>query len=278
MSEPTCDDVAPLIDLYAAGECGPAEEKAVRAHVGGCDRCRDLLDEARRLQGLLDAHFGQPAALARLEARVKAEARRSAPAPPRGLPFQRFAAIAALLLVTFGLGLLLPPPAANTSFGLQLALEDRAALIPALPARGGPEKMAVDILEGKRRGKWPLPPRVDLELIVRNPGTTPIEMDVGGDDFRCEIELSGPGKVQRHAPARPEYVPFPAEKQTIEPGGTLKLRLERLASQWGRRVTYYYPTVPGDYVLRVRLEASARRGGQRERVRLAASPWRLPFR
>jgi hypothetical protein len=277
MSEPTCDTIAPLIDLHAAGECGPDEEKAVRAHVAACDRCRDILHEARRLQGLLDAHFGQPAALARLEARVKAEARRSAPAPPRVLSFQRFAAIAALLLVTFGLGLLLPP-AANTPFGLQLALEDRAALIPALPARGGPEKRAVDILDGKRGGKLPLPPRAELDLIVRNPGTTPIELEVGGDDFRCEIELSGPGEVRRHSPASPEYVPFPAEKRTIEPGGSTTLRLDRLASQWGQRVTYLYPTVAGDYVLRVRLEASARRGQQRDRVRLTTSPRRLPFR
>src|SRR5262249_50585498 len=102
MNKPTCNDVADLIDLYAAHECAPAQQKPVRAHLEGCADCRQALDESRRLQGLLDVHFRQEAALSRLGARLKAEARPARRPAPRLLPFHRFAAVAALLLVTFG--------------------------------------------------------------------------------------------------------------------------------------------------------------------------------
>ena len=67
---------------------------AVEIHFAGCPACQQPLDEARSLQGLLDLQFGQPEALSRLEKRVKAEARRGHAAPPRTLPFHRFAAVA----------------------------------------------------------------------------------------------------------------------------------------------------------------------------------------
>src|SRR5215813_5397662 len=123
MSKPTCADVAHLIDLHAAGECGPEEEKAVRAHVATCADCNRLLDEARQMQGLLDVHFGQPAALSRLGERLKAQTRRSRAAPPWMSSLRRFAAVAALLLVTFGLGLLMVPTVPRATTGLELSLE-----------------------------------------------------------------------------------------------------------------------------------------------------------
>jgi hypothetical protein len=287
MNTPGCDDVAHLIDLFAADECGPNEARAVRAHLDECDACRDALAESHRLVGLLDIHFREPAAMSRLAGKLKAEARRGTSSLPRILSFHRFAAVAALLLVTFGLGLLLmtPPGAAPRQSGLQLALaEPEVRAVPA-PPEHGPREM-VKMLELSRDVKamltreadkpdhWPLPPRVDLDMVVSNPGTMPAEIEVGGPGFRYEIDLKGPARVRRHSPDRPEYVPFPPGDMTIKPGGSLRLRLERLAAQVGGRVWYLYPGA-GEYTLRVRLKATARRGGRREDVRLESPPWRL---
>ncbi len=283
MTDPGCDAVAHLIDLHAAGACAPDEGRAVRAHLDTCPACRVALDEARHLQGLLDIHYRQPAALARLESRVKAEARRPA-APPRTLSFPRLAAVAAMLLVTFGLTLLMTPTARPT-MGLRMALAERLALHPPAPVRGKLEKMldldavqARAAVEAIRAGQWPEPPRVDLDVVVNNPGPAPIELELGGPGFRCDIDLQGPEAVRRHSPERPEYTPFPRENRTIAPGGQVRLRLERLASQAGERVWYVYPAAPGEYILRVRLEAAARRGGEREQIRLTAPPWLLRVR
>jgi hypothetical protein len=290
MSKPTCDDVAHLIELHAAGECGPEEEKAVRAHIATCADCSHALDEARQVQGLLDVHFGQEAALSRLGERLKAETRRSRAAPPWIISLRRFAAVAALLLVTFGLGLLMMPNAPASALGLQISLEGPLVLglqipevdrsKPAKVAMGFPEAKAMHeaMHEAKRTGKWPLPPRIDMDLVVRNSGPTPIELELGGRGFRCEIELSGPGAVRRHAPPRPEYVPFPPSKETIGPGGQVKLRLERLAVQRGEQVWYLYPMVPGEYEIRVHLAATARRLGKEEKVRLTTPPRPLRLR
>jgi hypothetical protein len=286
MSKPTCEDVAHLIDLHAAGECGPEEEKAVRAHIADCADCSRILDESRQVQGLLDVHFGQEAALSRLGERIKAETRRNRAAPPWTISIRRFAAVAALLLVTFGLGLLMSPAAQRATMGLQISLEETALLGPQVPGpdRVKLEKMGRDFLDAeamqkaKRTDKWPLPQRVGVAIVVKNPGPTPVELEIGGRDFRCEINLSGPGPVQRHAPARPKFVPFPPGKETIKPGEKVKLRLERLAEQRGERVWYLYPKVPGDYQLRVHLEATARRDGKEEKARLTTPPRPLPLR
>src|SRR5262249_19727501 len=132
MNEPTCDHFADLIDLYAARECAPAQEKAVRAHLDGCPGCRLAVDESRRLMGLLDVTLRQEAALSRLGARLKAQARPARRAPaPRILTIHRFAAVAALLLVTFGLGVLLVPgPDRPRPISLQLALAQSANAKP----------------------------------------------------------------------------------------------------------------------------------------------------
>src|SRR6516225_6968069 len=95
----SCDEAALLLDLYAAGECGPADDRAVRAHLDACPACRHSAEEARQLLGLLDVHFRQDAALEKLSHALRAEQR---PARrPVILSFaRRFAAVAALVLLT----------------------------------------------------------------------------------------------------------------------------------------------------------------------------------
>lgn len=289
MNRPTCEDVAPLIDLFAAGECGPGEEKAVRAHVPACPACRAALDEARQLQGLLDIQFGQPAALEWLSKKLKADPRRGGASVPWLLPLRQFAAVAALLLVAMGLALFLPSAVPQAPVMLQMGLYEPPEESPRRPgppppgpppgviemARDslGPEAMAM----AKRTGKWPLPPRANLGVVVSNRGRTPIELKLGGSGFLCEVELSGPGQVRRHEVDRAKYVPFRPRTEKIAPGKSLKLRIGRLASQRGQRVWYLYPTAPGEYEARVRLEAEARSGGEWEKVRLKAPPRKVPL-
>jgi hypothetical protein len=146
-----CPEVEALIDLYAAHECDSTDSKAVRAHLTACAACQHKLDESRRLLTLLDIHHRADDALARLHQRIEAEAR------PQSRPVilrfrsgvQRFAAVAALLLVTFGLwlglGPIASPPAgqyADSTFGLEsklVVLASRSAA--AVPAHVGVMKV-----------------------------------------------------------------------------------------------------------------------------------------
>jgi hypothetical protein len=297
MKNPTCDDVVDLIDLYAADECDPAQQNAVRAHVDSCGDCQRALEESRRLMGLLDVHFRQEEALSRLAARLEAEARPARRLERRLRIVHRFAAVAAMLLVTFGLGVVLFP--AGTSprpLSLQLSMTTLAAKPELAPpamlesrdkskaARVEKDK-AVGVDQEIARGKtgkkfaddWPLPPPVEMGVRVTNPGRTSIELDVGGPEFRWELELRG-GPVERHEVGeQPAYVPFRRRQVTIAAGGAETLRIERLASQQGARVEYLYPKA-GVYEVRVRMEVTARRDGLRQtlRLRVGPRPLRLP--
>ena len=109
MSAWTCEQVEPLIDLYAAGECDVPAGAAGERHLAACPACRESCRQARQLSGLLDQRFQESERLQRLWARVDAEPRRA-----RRLesPFGwRAAAIAAAVLLTFGLSDLLGPVA-----------------------------------------------------------------------------------------------------------------------------------------------------------------------
>src|SRR4051794_1071711 len=109
MTRTDCERIDPLLDLYAAGECDPADARAVRAHLDGCSRCREALHLARGLQGLLDVHFGEEDALHRLGKALHRESPRSRTVA-RHLPFvRRLTALAAMLLVCLGIGLWLEP-------------------------------------------------------------------------------------------------------------------------------------------------------------------------
>src|SRR5262249_50597012 len=156
-----------------------------------------------QVAGLLDLHYRQDAALARLHAKI----RREAAGAPRVLRFpmaaRRLVAAAALLLVTFGLGLgLAPVPGPGERPGEPLAARGELEVVPPpVPALGGqfartmkvrPERAKpfaaernqvprID-LEGKSLARWrreveeakkgaaPPLPRVGVQVVVRNPG------------------------------------------------------------------------------------------------------------
>src|SRR2546430_9866638 len=109
MNAMACQQVEEQLDLLAAGECDRSTRRAVEQHLEGCAACSASYAESRRLQGMLDLHWNEAEQLDRLRRRLD-EADREARRPRRlVLPFvNRAAALAALLLGTFGLALLLP--------------------------------------------------------------------------------------------------------------------------------------------------------------------------
>jgi hypothetical protein len=281
----TCAEVEAQIELYAAGECTAPTAGAVADHLARCPACAAAEEQARRLVGLLDLHARLPAGLARLQARLQAEAR---PRRARLLPFVRpLRSLAALLLVTLGLGVLLTPGwhtpggALGGKVELVLALVPKpidapepfpGALVRAAPkvlaAKEPPLRYRLD-LGGKspadfRRhleaGPLPLPPALGLALRLRNDSAEPLRLTVGGSAFACVLLLRGPGVVRVSVP-HPAVRPFAVERTvTLAPGGSFDLPLERLAERVGQRVSYLYWTKPGDYTLRAIVRAPARVG------------------
>jgi hypothetical protein len=263
-----CSGVEPLLDLYAAGECDSGDKREIRAHLTRCPACQEKLEEVRALLGLLELHYRAEGALDRLKKRIEAEAR-----PRHVIRFRPkvrlFAAAAALLLLTLGLGRWLPRTSAPTGspfrLGAELALVDPAALVKrdqheamkgVLPSRGG--------------GKRPA-----LALVLRNPEPYPLVVDLGRADV--VLDLSGPG-VRREAASAP--TPAKSDPRTIPPGGKRSLPLERLTSRSGGRVEYLHPTRSGEYTLSARARVPAWPEGRPKEVRnllLKAGPVKLPL-
>src|SRR5262245_57916150 len=104
-----CPQIDDLLDLYVAGECDDASREAVASHVARCSRCEAELMHAREVAGLLDLHFREEQGLARLERRLRQHVRLHVPAWRRPEVTRPLLALAAVLLVTFGLGLWLSP-------------------------------------------------------------------------------------------------------------------------------------------------------------------------
>jgi hypothetical protein len=273
-----CSAVEDLLDLYAAGECDPRSRNDVHAHLAGCEPCRHKLDETRQIVGLIGLHYRTPAALARLKQRIEEEAH-PRPAVIRLRPrINTFAAVAALVLVTFGLGLWLPVlslPAGRPEPRIELAL------VSSLKANGGDPrvammmKKAVPAMERGKRQEPPLPPRLSRGLVLRNPQAYPLTVDLGAADI--VLDLKGPG-VRREKGKAPTKVE--SDVRTIPPGGETPLPVERLVSRLAGRTEYLYPTKPGDYTLWAHVYVPAWREGHPEeesRLLLKAGPIRLPL-
>jgi hypothetical protein len=275
MNALSCQEAGLLLDLYAAGECDRADTRAVRAHLGTCPACRAALEQSRQLLGLLDVHFHQEAGLERLARALRTK--RKAGRPPAVLPFWgRFGAVAALVLITFGLALGLTPlfgpqPWRAPRLQAVLVAPGVAEHVPAVRGKAlakdgeaismrGTKKASIEKTL-KETGHLPLPPRLGAQLVLRNPEAVPLEVRLGGPGFALVLELSG-GAVERRDCPDPAFVPFPARTLTIAPGGSQRLVIERLASQVGVRVQYLYPSAAREYTLRVRLRASAGRPGR----------------
>jgi hypothetical protein len=298
----TCSAVEDLLDLYAVDECDSSVKKDIRAHLVECTSCRHRLEEARQLVGLLDLHHRAEAGLARLKRSLQKEApRRSAVILPWPHA-QRLAAVAALLLVVLGLGLILPglspSPARPPRLVLALAssLEQanpaHAALtrkaVPAAKAFGPLSPKGVIDLEGrtaaelgfalehKKEGELPLPPRVSLELTLSNPG--PEAVVVQFDRADVQLDLRGPEVRREKANEARRAKP---DQRMIPPEGNTSVVLNRLVSRSRGEVVYLYPTLPGDYTLTAHIRVPVWREGEPQNVwtlRLKAGPMTLRVR
>jgi hypothetical protein len=288
----TCDQVAEQIDLHAAAECDAPTAGTIDRHLADCPSCTEKYAAARQLLGLLDLRLREPDLRRRLQARVQAEAlrrRRRATV----LPFvRRFSAVAALVLLTFGLTNRLGPPLASDSEDVSTPVVARLlplrrfALAPDHPAvpeavRAAKEEdllamkkedapsrtLTVQALKasgatlreqlraGLATGRLP-PPQVDLELTFfnRGPGDLTLSLD---ERTEVEIDLQGPRVVTLPAAAVPPRLPIPEQTLRLPAGQGRAVPLTRLTSVSPRGTFYSYWTEPGEYELRVRLRAEA---------------------
>jgi hypothetical protein len=194
-------------------------------------------------------------------------------------------ALAALLLVTLGLTWLFepaplsgPPSGGGTLVALLAPREGgikapgmdvaHAALHPgpeatgmgtrsAVSARVAPILLRKELEEGKRTGRLPPPPAVDLDLWLHNSGPRDLVLLLEEGRFLFRIDLVGPG-VERVPVPRDGRAPFaPPARVRLPPDATFVLPVVRLSEDIRGKVRYVYWTEPGRYTLAVRLEVHA---------------------
>jgi hypothetical protein len=274
------------LDLLAAGECDRPTRRAVEAHLESCPACSASYAESQRVQGMLDLHYNEAERQARLRRHI-GEADRAA-RRPRVLPFvNRVASLAALLLVTFGLALLLPNWKEYRP-GNDLTVEARvigdARVLEIL--KGDPEMAparAVDMASARLDGKAvhlslpeaeqgskfrqqlndlhrkderpPLPPPVPLALHVTNTTARPLDLRLDGDGASVSLDVKGPGVARLPAP-RGEPPPLLRKSLRLAPRDGRTLPVERLIAGSRREHEYVYLLDPGKYTLTVRLRGS----------------------
>jgi hypothetical protein len=271
MTPPTCQEIREQLDLYAAGECDAAAARAVREHLAGCADCARVHDRAREMLGLLDLHFREADGLRQLYGRLGSEAprrrRRWQPA------VQRVAALAALVLLTFGLswwsGALVrrSPEDGAATLALALRSETRALAPPGVAMVRGqsepgeyvldlkgatPEEFARRLRADAGTDRLPPPPEVHLGLVLRNTGSRPLRVAVGDSATELRLVLSGPGVVRVPAPVRHIRTRGMPRVVTVMPGKEFMLPVSRLADVAEADGHYLYWTRPGEYALTVR--------------------------
>jgi hypothetical protein len=279
MNSLSCAEVVEQLELYALHEGAAATSEAVAQHLARCLSCARAYQRARHMLVLLDLTERQPAALARLRVRIAGEARRAEPpkllrpGPRRGL------ALAALLLITLGLGWMLGLPMKRDAEPPQgpvvaLLLPDarKAKALPfgpeAVPGVRAEQEIASqkeDIirlsLAGLRReldaGRTPAPPPIDLALRLHNRGSSEIVLALAEGRYEFRIDLTGP-ETQRRLPSGPGEKPLSAPGIIkLPPGGTYTVPVRWLSEVVAGRVQYVYWTKPGRYTLAVRLRVRA---------------------
>jgi hypothetical protein len=279
MNPLSCAEIEEQIDLYALGECDPDAGAAVAAHLANCRSCARAYQEARRMIGLLDVHLRQEKGLARLKGRIAAEDRRTLRFRPPAV--RRMFALAALLLVTFGLAwLAVPVPRGVPLSGgdmLVAQLTPHEAGMPvrnmeiapavmragpehadtsiriAMTAQIAPAELRKELEQGKHTGSLPLPPAIHRDLRLENKGPRDLVLRLEEGRFLLRIDLKGPGVVYVSVP-RGGQEPFtPPGKVRLPPGATLILPVVRLSEVVAGKVRYVYWTEPGRYKLKVRL-------------------------
>jgi len=214
------------------------------------------------IEAQLDWHFRADAGLERLRRRLRVEARPR----PRLVPLvRRFAAVAALLLVTFSLtGRFAPIPDHE---GLDVVGVLRPGGNEAhVPARAIPQSKAMvlqlekDIAPDFRtRMRGTLPKlaegsRVDLSLEVTNHGGRSLTLHVGGERTLLRLDLSGPGVFTLFGSSlrdgsTPPFLAVQAVK--LEPGAKFVLPIPHLIGGRRGELQGVYWDRPGSYSLQV---------------------------
>jgi hypothetical protein len=236
------------------------------------------------VEALLDWHYRADAGLSRLRRRLRAEKKR----PAAVLQFaRRFAAVAALLLITWvlvgGLSPLSGPaliPASDVVASLQrdTGLPDHAvvrsfALEKFMPGRAAEEAafktfpfQETDLPSRLQRGDTlPRGPRVDLLLEVHNRGQRPLELKVGRERTWLRLDLEGPG-TQTLLGARmadSQMPPFLSERAIqLQPGSSYFLPIPYLIGGRRGELQGVYWTAPGRYRLTVHYRVGAWDGSE----------------
>ena len=288
MNAMTCQEVEEHLDLLAAHECERPTRRAVEQHLETCPSCAASYAESQRLQGLLELHRNEADRLQRLHRRLD-EADRQIQRPRRVVRpwMKQVASLAALVLVTWGLTLLLSswnePPAGNG-----LALVGTIARENGMAREGmkiGPANVRVEVpgqvaerdfhltlpqdqrgaaYEAQLRrwqseGKLPRPPAFGLELKLTNHSQRPLDVQLG-DDTELRLDVQGPGVLRLPAPPgpKPNFIQ-PQPWRTLAPGQERSLLLDRLFEGSRHRLDYLYLTEPGDYTLTIHLRALVNR-------------------
>jgi hypothetical protein len=279
MTPLSCAEVEEQIDLYALGECDPAAGAAVASHLANCRSCARAYQEARRMLGLLDLHLRQEKALARLKGHIAAEDWRTLRLRPPAV--RRMFALAALLLLTFGLAWLAIPvprgvsPSEGETLVAQLIPREAPDRVQApgamrvgpevagtgtrspLKARIAPAELRKELEEGKLTGRLPPPPSLHLDLRLENKGPRNLVLLLEEGRFSLVVDLEGPEVVRLPVP-RGGLGPFtPPGKVLLPPGATRVVPVVRLSEVFAGQVRYVYWTKPGRYTLAVRLVAGA---------------------
>jgi hypothetical protein len=286
MNPLTCPEVEERIELFAADECDEPIRLAIESHLTDCPTCARSLQESQQLIALLNLNERQFDALERLQERLAEEAR------PRRRPrmvtriWQPLRALAALLLVTFGLSWWLAAnlrPELDTPEPLALVQADNREIRKGDPERFPKEMIAVgkaaeslsftldlggrtvaafqeQVRSGTKAADLPKPPEVNLPLEIRNQSDHPLRVWLGGRYSTLTMNLRGPGVVR--VPAGDGALkPFgDAQSIPLAPGKSHFLPISRLVSGSNSEVYYLYWTKPGRYVLTVELRTLVCRG------------------
>jgi hypothetical protein len=300
MSPLSCSQVEEQIDLFAAAECEATTTAAIEHHLANCRSCREKVETARQLLGLLDLRLREADLLQRLQTKLEIESHRRR-RPTAVLPyFRRFGAAAALVLLTFGLAGRLASPFSVDRQGISEPVVSirppvarvadqqpaRAKMVPA-HMEGGPlalrkdgpagqpvivqvmEKSGAEFREELRAGLASgrlSPQTVDLELSLFNPGNRELTLVIN-KRTEVEIDLQGPRVVTLPAPAAAPQEPIPAQTMTLPAGESRTVQLSRLQSVSPRGSSYTYWTEPGEYELKVSLRTEALLGTEGTRRR-----------
>jgi hypothetical protein len=285
MNAMTCHDVEEQLDLLAADECDRPMRSAVERHLQECASCAARYAESQQLRGLLDLHW-DAAGPERVRRRIEREERRARPRPVVLLFVRQAASLAALLLVTFGLGWLAPRTGTDESRpALQLSArvvrddgpeskakmmenvrppvdiereQGPAELVRLTLARGqSGHAFRAELRQAELDKKLPTPPEVPIALELSNNGGRSLQVRLGDAATRLTLEVRGNGVARVPAVGVAEPAFLRPRTLRLEPGEHEVLHIDRLIAGAPGRLEYIYLTEPGDYTLTARLRVTA---------------------